>query len=190
MCEWVETHHSLSSLEPSREALRHTRSNMASPVVHADHGLALHKPEKLKTGPLAGPQRTAGVRVSWLDRYSHPLTCNPLNCKMPPHNQQVEALVVITWDPGGHPGSPRLCSSSTIQAPVPATDAAADALLALLGDLVSLMTSALVLPICSILRWPPLTHSWLPHNPAPRTNETLVDPPTNFEMTPCHPQDP
>ena len=188
--EWVETQYSLSPPQPSGKELGNTKSGMASPVVRADQILAPHNPVKPTTGPAAGPQQTAGERVSWLDRYSHPSTCNPLNCKMPPHDQRVEALVVITWDPGGHPGSPRLCSSSTIQAPVPATDAAADALLAPLGDLVSLTTSAPVLPICSILRWPPLTHSRLPHNPAPGTNETHVDPPTNFEMTPCHPRDP
>ena len=72
----------------------------------------------------------------------------------------------------------------------PTTDAATGALLAPSGNSVGLVTSAPFLPMSSILRWPPLTHSRLPHNPAPRSNETLSDPPIDCKTTPCHPRDP
>ena len=138
MHEWVEGQNSLSLPQPSDEGLRTTRSGTASP---ADQVLAPYHPAKPTTGPPAGPQQIAGEQVSWLQLYSHPLlSWNLLDSEIPPPNQQVHAWVMITWDPGGHPGSSRMFLPSTIPAPVPAMDAATDTFLAPSGDLANVVT--------------------------------------------------
>ena len=131
---WVEGQHSLSPPQLPDEELRKTRSGTVSPMVRSDQVLAFHNPAKPMTGPPAGPQRTAGERVSCLQQYSHPSSWNLFGGEVPPLDQQVRAQVMMIWDPGGHPGSSKSSSSAAIPSPVPATDAATDALLALLAD--------------------------------------------------------
>ena len=135
----------LSSRRPSRagEELGNTRSSAPFAVVRTEQVFPIRTVTKPTTSPPAGPQRTAGERVSRLDQYDHSSTCNPLDCEiMTPHGRQVHALVTA--------GTMESCGTSwelqivfVINQPNsnPSTDAVADAFLALSDDPASWATS-------------------------------------------------
>ena len=63
------------------------------------------------------PRRTAGERVSWLDRLNWPSTSNPYGCDPPPHQQPTTPRWAVDGDPGGFPRSSSSSSTSATRYP-------------------------------------------------------------------------
>ena len=128
--EWVANLQANSPEQPASEH-RSTRRT-ESPVARAEEVLARGNPWVRDTIPLtipvapaapaappapSPPRRTAGGRVSWLDRLNQPSTSNPFARDPPPHQQPTTPRRMATGAPGGPPSSSSSSSTLTIRRP-------------------------------------------------------------------------
>ena len=123
--EWVESVQTRPPRQPASE--RSSAQRAPSPVARAEEVLARGNPWTPKptaaTAPAAdaAPTRTAGERVSWLDRLNQPSTSNPFARDPPPHHRPTARGGMAAGAPGGSPSSPYSSSSSTTTIRYPRT---------------------------------------------------------------------
>jgi len=72
----------------------------ASPIARVDEVLARYG---RSTNPPTVPMRTAGERLSWLDRLNRPSTSRPYERDPPPHQPTPPVWKTATDTPGGIP---------------------------------------------------------------------------------------
>ena len=117
--EWVSHQRQLRPQPPTRERSDSVSRRSASPVARVDEVLARYNPVNT---PTPAPKRTAGERVSWLDRLNRPSTSRPFDRDTPPHQRPPTTHRMATGAPGGSPSDSSSSPTPSIRnAPPPRT---------------------------------------------------------------------
>ena len=101
---------------PNSESTGTTTPRAKSPVARVSEVLAHYNTPIYS--PLA-PKRTAGERVSWLDRLNRPSTSRPFTREAPPYQPAPPAHRTAARAPGGPPDGSSSSSTTTIRIPRP-----------------------------------------------------------------------
>ena len=109
--EWVSHQNQVKPQQPIFERSDSVPRGPPSLVAHADEVLAHHNPVH---APPSAPKRTAGERVSWLDRLNRPSTWEP-----PPHQRPSTTHRMDTGTPGGSPPYPSSSSTLAVRSACP-----------------------------------------------------------------------
>lgn len=109
--DWVADQRRFMTLGPEPEEPELTRQRAVPPVTRTDNAFA--RGELNRAEPPT--RRTAGERISWLDRLNHPSTSRPYERDPPPHQPPFTAPRTAAGAPGGPPSSSSSSSTATVR---------------------------------------------------------------------------